>query len=168
MSVTSVLVQAIAAKVDGYDAADLRVLLDRAALAAARRGLADVSLDLHRAHRSTQHSALSGGAGQGEYRDHAPRALYAPLKNVNTGEAASAEEKRAEGGTGVPVARDGEQLQQVWVTGDDLTRALQGFTPAAYWGVRKLSGGGSGVQASHFSLICGLGAPTCVTAQDTS
>lgn len=119
--------QAIAAQVDGYDAADLRVLLDRAALAAARRDLAAAS---HGRHALQQSPAYIG---------HAGRALSVPVKS---GDAATIE------ANGVLSAVPAKHSSRLRIMGDDLSTALQGFTPSAYWGVGKLSGGGSGVQAS--------------------
>ena len=105
-------VQAIAAKVDGYNAADLRVLLDRAALAAARRGLAEASRAPHS--RAAQQSPALVAAGW-------------PADGVSR-------------------ASPPEQMRQLRITGADLSTALQGFTPSAYWGVGKLSSSGPGVQ----------------------
>ena len=134
--------QEIAVKVDGYDAADMRVLLDRAALAAARRNLADISLD----HNERHHSTLPSGAQQTQHN----RALPAPLMDVSTAESVSVGPADVE--TGVPIETNGENGWQVRVTKDDLSTALQGFSPAAYWGVGKLPGGGSGVQARPSSI----------------
>lgn len=135
-SSSTLCMQEIAAKVDGYDAADMRVLLDRAALAAARRNLADISLDNSGRH----HSTLPSGAQQTQHS----RALQAPPTDVSTAESVSVGVADVE--TGVPIEMSGENGRRVRITGDDLSTALRGFTPAAYWGVGKLSGG-SGVQA---------------------
>lgn len=134
--------QELAAKVDGYDAADMRVLLDRAALAAARRNLADISLDNDGRH----HSTLPSGVQQTQH----DRALQAPLTDVSTAESVGVGPASVE--IGAPIEMNGENGRQVRVTGDDLSTALRGFTPAAYWGVGKISGGDSGVQARPSSL----------------
>jgi len=73
------VLQAISGKVDGYDAADLRVLLDRAALSAARRAIdqpqssqpsaaeqaagRQVSDPLANGHAEPPHGALQARAG---------------------------------------------------------------------------------------------------------
>ena len=123
--------QAIAAQVDGYDAADLRVLLDRAALAAARRDLAEVAL----ATRSHPQYTSASAAAQ--------RRLTAPMQADGQIPA------EAKGVLPQPQPSDSHQLR---LTADDLSAALRGFTPSAYWGVGKMSAGGSVVQVGLLPL----------------
>ncbi|PRW56943.1 peroxisome biogenesis 1 isoform X1 [Chlorella sorokiniana] len=103
----------VAERADGFDAADLEVLLDRALHVAVRRQLAE---------RGS--SGSSGG-----------RLQLAAVRSSSSGGGGSS------GGAA-------EQLQQplLRLTREDLLEALEGFTPAAFWGTGSRKSVQAGVE----------------------
>ncbi|KAL4452226.1 hypothetical protein ABPG75_007888 [Micractinium tetrahymenae] len=102
------LLRAIAEKADGFDAADLEVLLDRAMHVAVRRQLAAGS------------SGPAGGAGSLQ--------LAVAAAAHSSSSASSSNGLQPAGSAAPPPA-----LLQL--TRCDMEAALEGFTPAAFWGI---------------------------------
>ena len=107
-------VRLVAEEADGFDAADLEVLLDRALHIAVRRQLADGGNSSDGDRR--QLLATTGGGGGG----------------TSTG--------------GLAAAAASAQPARLHVTREDMEAALQGFTPAAFWGTGTRMAVQAGVQ----------------------
>ena len=96
----------LAERADGFDAADLEVLLDRALHIAVRRQL-----------------AAGGSAGSG---------LLQLAATAGSRDSSSSSSSRGGGSSrSLPAAQQQQLLQ---LTAGDLEAALEGFTPAAFWG----------------------------------
>ncbi len=107
----------VAERADGFDAADLEVLLDRAMHVAVRRQLAE---------RGSMSSSGGGGGGGG--------LQLAAVKSSSSGG----------GGGGGGGASPAEPLLRL--SRQDLLEALEGFTPAAFWGTGSRKSVQAGVQ----------------------
>ena len=100
----------VAERADGFDAADLEVLLDRALHIAVRRQL----------------TADGGGGGGGLLQ------LAATAGSRDSSGGSGSRGSRGSGGSSLPAAQQHQPLLQL--TAGDLEAALEGFTPAAFWG----------------------------------
>lgn len=120
--------QALAEHADGFDAADLEVLLDRAMHLALRRRLASASVQqpgsrLHPPTAGATATAATAGNGTAAAEAEAAGSWAEAGQGPLVGQEAGRQVVASRG-------RHGAELSS-----DDLMGALEGMTPAAFWGV---------------------------------